>query len=642
MSLRLDQADALIAAGQTREAIPLLRRAVQSDPRSARAAYLLGSALFSEGLLDQAEFALARAHALDPARPEAAIDLSAVRLALGKPAPAAVAARAALALDPDNTLALANLGVALANTQQTRESEAAFRRALALTPRNAPPNTTALTGLAQLLITTARPDEGFALARRAAELAPDQRAPAATLAFASNYTDAVTPLERLALHQRLGSLFADMATDDAAHRLADPRARDGDPIAHIPVAPLIDPATRQPRRLRVGFMSPDFLDHSVASFIEGALTHIDRARFDVLLYATHEQDDPVSRRLRALGHTWRPVQRLHDHELAARIRADTLDALVDLAGNTAVYRLPVLARRVAPVQVTAIGYPATTGTPNVDFRLGDSIADPPTCDAHFTERLVRLDPCFLCYRPHDHAQPVAPLPMLSSGRASTPGAQPGHVTFVSFNNLAKLSPRAVELFSAVLRAIPGSRLILKSHRTGDPSLAELLRGLFARHAIDPARLDVLPAAKDIASHLAAYALGDIALDTFPYHGTTTTCEALDHGLPVITLTGDVHASRVGATLLHAVGLEHLVTPAHEGTEGFVARARALAADPPALAALRAQLRPRLRASPLCDAPAYARRLADTLSTLIHQAATADTSSSPGANTHAPKPEQVTP
>jgi protein O-GlcNAc transferase len=280
----------------------------------------------------------------------------------------------------------------------------------------------------------------------------------------------------------------------------------------------------------------------------------------------------------------------------AQIRADRIDILVDLAGHTAGNRLGVFARRPAPIQVSYIGYPNTTGLARMDYRITDARADPPSAgDGHYTERLYRLPRCFLAYQPPAESPSVAERPMLAAGPT----------TFGSFNALPKLSPHALAAWAAILAAVPDARLVLKSAPFADDATRARYRDIFAAHDIAVARVDLLPNIPDRGGHLALYNLVDIALDTFPFNGTTTTCEALWMGVPVIALNGDRHVARTGASLLGAVGLGDLVA---NSVTDYVALARELAGQPQRVAAVSRSLRERMQGSPLCDARGLARAL----------------------------------
>lgn len=351
-------------------------------------------------------------------------------------------------------------------------------------------------------------------------------------------------------------------------------------------------ARKTDRKLRIGYVSPDLRRHSVAFFIEPLLANHDPAQVETYCYAEVSAPDSVTERLRSLAKNWVNTCGMSDTVLVERIRADRIDILVDLAGHNPGHRLLAFAAKPAPIQVTYLGYPNTTGIAAMDYRLSDAWADPPgTTEVYHTETLVRLPQGFLCYRPLEDAPAVTPLPAIA--RSS--------VTFGSFNNFMKVTPQAISTWAAILQELPTARLLLKNPSFGDMGTRQLCYRLFGVHGIDEARLELLGPVSTQASHMEVYGQVDIALDTFPYNGTTTTCEALWMGIPVITLAGSTHAGRVGVSLLSQVGLADCV--AHS-TEDYVQRAVALAGDIAALARLRGTLRERVATSPLCSERAF--------------------------------------
>jgi predicted O-linked N-acetylglucosamine transferase (SPINDLY family) len=304
--------------------------------------------------------------------------------------------------------------------------------------------------------------------------------------------------------------------------------------------------------------------------------------------------DDTTQRIRGLADGWRDVAGIDDAAVDAMIREDKIDILFDLAGHSKGNQLGVFARRPAPVQMTWLGYPDTTGLAAIDCRITDATADPaPAAEARHTERLLRIDDCFVCYQPPPDAPPVA---------VREPGAA---IAFSSFNNIAKLNAVTIRTWGKILAAVPGSRLALKSSSLNFPDTVDRLLDCCERGGIDPARIELRGWVADRRQHLELYGEIDIALDTFPYNGTTTTCEALWMGVPVITLAGEVHMSRVGATLLHSAGLDELVArdEAH-----YANTAIALAVDAGWRKSLRAGLRTRLLASPLLDHAGFTRKL----------------------------------
>jgi predicted O-linked N-acetylglucosamine transferase (SPINDLY family) len=286
---------------------------------------------------------------------------------------------------------------------------------------------------------------------------------------------------------------------------------------------------------------------------------------------------------------------LSDAQLAQRIRDDGIDILVDLAGHTAGNRLLMFARKPAPVQVTYLGYPTTSGLSAMDYRLSDWEVDPPGYEGLNSERLVRMARSYYCYRPYEGAPEVSALP----------ARQAGHITFGSFNNLAKVSPQLLRLWARVLEAVPGSRLLLKARSLGDAGVRASLLERMQRLGIGAERVQLHGWEAQTGGQLALYAGVDIGLDTYPYNGGTTTCEALWMGVPVVTLAGGTHASRMGASLLKAAGLERLVA---RSEQSYVELAVELAHDREQLELLRAQMRERLRTSPLLDEEGFTREL----------------------------------
>ena len=502
-----------------------------------------------------------------------------------------------------------NLGVVLADLRRPEGSAAALRIALALRPHYDRP----WVGLGSAAYGANRLDEAVRCWSRAIALNPRQdagiwfnlgvahqmRGKAEAAAACFDQAEQLAPADPLIASQRLLCLnYLDLSgarlLDE--HRRFDERfgRRDGGAAPAAPHANRPDPE----KRLRIGYLSVEFREHLGAYFLTPLFERADRDRFEIVCYSIlpDSHADTYTARFKAQADGWRTVGSLDDEALAAQIRADGIDILVDLAGHSGLNRLPMLARRPAPVQVTWLGYPNGTGMASVDYRIVDPISDPvgPT-DAHAVETLVRLPAPFLCFRPPASAPPVVPLPAGATGA----------VTFGSFNKLSKITDGTVALWAEVLRRVPDSRLLLKDRPLSDPGTAAAMRARFAAAGIDPARLDLVGFIKDAAGHLAAYNRIDIALDPHPYNGTITTCDTLWMGAPLVTLAGGRHAARVGASLMSAIGLPELVaaTP-----DRYVAIAAGLAGDLTRLMRLRMAMRERLRASPLCDEARFMRNL----------------------------------
>jgi predicted O-linked N-acetylglucosamine transferase (SPINDLY family) len=360
------------------------------------------------------------------------------------------------------------------------------------------------------------------------------------------------------------------------------------------VAPSYPPQPAPERRLRIGYVSPNLSRHSVGYFIEPVIRSHDRRRFEVFCYYNHALADDATGRMRKAADGWRDIAAGDDESVERMVREDGIDILIDLAGHSKGNRLNVFARRPAPVQMTWLGYPDTTGLTAMDYRLTDQVADPaPAAELGHTEKLLRMDGCFLCYEPPDDAPPVKLR------------GQDGPVVFSSFNSIAKLNAETIRIWAGILAEVPGSLLALKSAPLRFPETVERVLEALERNGVDAARVDVRGWIGERRQHLDAYGDVDIALDTFPYNGTTTTCEALWMGVPVITLAGHVHMSRVGASLLQCAGLDRLVA---RDKAAYVRLAVELANDTQGRQALRAGLRRQLAVSPLLDHARFTRGL----------------------------------
>jgi protein O-GlcNAc transferase len=299
---------------------------------------------------------------------------------------------------------------------------------------------------------------------------------------------------------------------------------------------------RPNRRIRVGYVSPDFRSHSVAFFIYPVLSHHHRDQVEVFCYSDVSRPDEATQVLMNSADHWRNIDRKPDERVFQQIQDDRIDILVDLTGHSSKNRMMLFGGKPAPVQVAYLGYPNTTGLDTMDYRFTDALADPVgISDSYYTERLIRLSGGFLCYHPSDPTPDVSELPFLSNR----------HITFGSFNNRAKIGPKVISVWSELLRQVPESRLILKSSVISDAETRQRLLSLFVQNGIVESRIEILPYLP-FQDHLSLYHQVDIALDTFPYNGTTTTFEAMWMGIPVITLTGEVHASRVGTSILSRI------------------------------------------------------------------------------------------
>ena len=427
-------------------------------------------------------------------------------------------------------------------------------------------------GAAGVLMDLWSVDEAIAEYAAALQLAPTASVVFSALLFHSHYRSPADAQRMFDLHRQYGVMMRQVESS-----------------RHAGPAPAATPG----RRLRIGYISPNFSRHSVGYFVEPVIRAHDRDRYEIFCYYSHRLADDTTERIRQLADGWRDVASAGDAALESLIRADGIDILIDLAGHSKGNRLSTIALKPAPVQMTWLGYPDTTGLAAVDFRITDATADPaPAADGRHTEQLLRMD-CFLCYQPPADSPPVA---------LRDPAAA---VVFSSFNNIAKLNAQTLRMWGTILAAVAGSRLVLKAAALGFPDTVDRLLDACERNGIDPSRVELRGWITGRGGHLGHYDEVDIALDTCPYNGTTTTCEALWMGVPVITLAGDAHMSRVGASILRAVGLANLVA---ESDTQYAQIALALAQDRSRRVALRAGMRDRLRASPLLDHAGFTRQL----------------------------------
>ena len=552
------------ARGRHAEAVDLIARAVKAKPNEAGFWFNYGNVLAAAGRDAQAVDVYRQATFLKPTFVEAYVNGGNALERLGR-LPEVVRVREAVArLTPADPEAHLGVGWIYHRLGHLGPAVAAYRGVLDLRPDHVTAHRHLTVALAGLRQTAAAADA----ARAAIRLDPADAGFASNLLLTLQYGDAVPPAGVFAEHVAWGDRFP-----------AVPRP----------------PAARRPGRVRVGYVSGDFRDHPVAGFILPLLRHHDRDRFEVFCYSTiPPPGDAATALVRAAADQWRELASQSDDAAAALVAADGIDVLVDLSGHTAGHRLGLFARRPAAVQVTYLGYPGTTGLRAMDYRITDAVADPPgATDALHTERLVRLPRCFLCPAPPPLAPDVGP------------GPDDDAFTFASFNVANKVSPTTVRLWAGVLAAVPNGVLAVKAvGLMGDDAKARL-RAEFAAAGVDPGRVRVWPVDPNHRDHLGRYGNVDVAVDTFPYNGTTTTVDALWMGVPVVTLAGATHASRVGASLLTAAGLGGWVA---ESRERFVEIAAGAAADRTALKALRRGMRERLLASPLFDGAGFARAI----------------------------------
>lgn len=522
------------ARGELDEAAVEYGEAIRLAPQFAKAHYSLGIVRRDRGRTADAIRHFEDAARCDPTMVDAHLCLANIYLLLDEPDKAEAASRIAVGLQPDSVSAAAHLAAALQAQGDLKGAIAEFRRTL--------------------------------------ELAPDDISARGSLIHALNFDPACQPPEIFAEHLEWARRHAEPLTAQAPPHEND-RAPD--------------------RRLRIGYVSAHFREHAVSFFSLPLLAAHDHEQFEIFCYSNALDTDPVTARFQQAADVWRPVATATDEELAALIRQDKIDVLVDLAGHIRGHRLLALARKPAPVQVTYLGYQNTTGMTAMDYRLTDEHADPPgTTDTWYTEKLVRLPGSFFCYSPLQPCPDVNELPALAAG----------HVTLAWFNYVAKTTGEAIETWGRVLAAVPNARLLVLAHRGG--SFEARVHDVLAAAGVDPDRLEIINRCPP-DEYLRLHHRVDIALDSFPFNGHTTICNALWMGVPSVVRQGTSYASRFGGSALVSLGLTDLIAGSDDEYVEIVAR---LAEDLPRLAELRRRLRAQMAESPLMDEAAFARHV----------------------------------
>ena len=630
----LEQGLASHRAGDLEKAAKVYRQMLQRWPKHPDALYLLGLVVQKSGNHAEAIRLFTQAAKANPKLARAHLQRGFSLNALGQPEPAAAAFKAAIAGQSNLAEAHHQLGNTLRTLHQLPEALTSLREATRLAPADVviwlSRGMTAMESqqwdeavecfqqalkldaslpesheiLAQALMAQQRNDEARLHLHEALRLRPDFAeahhdlgrifveegllAEAAThyrnalaakpapetqtsLLYLLNYLPETDPEKHFAEHRRWSEWF-----EQPLRHARRPHANDATPG----------------RRLRIGYVSPDFRDHPVSSFIEPVLQVHHREKFEVYCYSNVEAPDAITQRLRPLAGQWRDIYGWEPEKVAELIRQDGIDILVDLAGHTTDTGLLVFARKPAPVQVTWIGYPNTTGLEAMDYRLTDNISDPPgQTEQWHSERLVRLPKNFSCYSAPVESPAVGPLPALANG----------YVTCGSFNNFRKLSAPTIELWARLLREMPTARLLIKSQGLANLQTANRLLDQFVRAGVGAERIGLHGAGLAKELHMGLYKQVDLCLDPFPYNGTTTTCDALWMGVPVVTLAGKTHVARVGLSLVSQLGFPEWSV---ETPDAYVAKCRELAGDLTGLANLRIGLREQMRQSPLCDATRF--------------------------------------
>ena len=557
-------------AGRVDDAIGYFREAAALDPGSYEAWYNLGLLLRDKSQLPDARAALERAVAVRPDSDLAMTALAFVCISLKDRDAARALLEKAVERDPETPERWANLGNLLSEMRDFAPARDALERALRLAPHHM-----------QARYNLATLDYKVGDVETASQ--------AFDAIVAENDDEEAFP----SLQRRYFPHISNAAFDGAALRAM------GEAISakmQRPSRPLFAPRPRG-EKLRVGFLSADFRRHSCAYFLKPLFENFERAHYEFHCFAdfSEHKPDEISAWFERMAMSWCVTTEMQTSEIAAAVAERGIDVLVELGGYSGGSLIPVCAFKPAPAIVEWLGFPGSTGVPEIGYRLGDAIADPPADDAvHFSEKMVRLDGPFLCYSLPPEAPEVAPAPV------SIVGAP----TFGSFNNPHKIRPPVAAAWTRIVTSVPNAKLLIKAPLTGEPKAGARLRKMFADAGMPADRLILADGERSTAAYLASYARVDVALDPFPYNGTTTTCESLWMGVPVVTFAGNRHSARVGASLLRHIGLDALVAA---DIDDYVAKAIELARDPARLVEYRKTLRTRFAASPVMDGVGWTRR-----------------------------------
>ena len=540
-----------------------LQKAIQLKPNYSGAYYNLGNLYHTQDKIEQAIEAYQQSIKLQPNYASACSNLGSMYHYQGDLVQACDYYQKAIKLKPNYAIAHFNLGNVYKDQSKFTLALKAYHRAI----ESQPDYSNAYTNLGLVYRDCGQIDQSLQYLYHVSRSDPDHTVAHQNLLYYLHYSSKYSPEQIYQEHRRWAK---------HQQKLLPPKQ-----TLH----------TNQPnpdKKIRLGYISGDFRTHSVGYFLEPIFTHHNREQFTICCYAKNPIDDGTTNRFKQLADIWHDINKLDEEQVANLIRKDGIDILVDLSGHTGGNRLLTLARQPAPIQVTYLGYPDTTGLDTIDYRFTDAWADPPEKTEQFhSEQLIRLPHGFLCYQPPANSPKVNSLPALDKG----------YITFGSFNNLAKISEQTISCWAKILHAVPQSHLILKTKPLQDQDICDRIYRLFEQEGITRERLTLLGWTATTEDHFRLYHQVDIALDTYPYHGTTTTCEAMWMGVPVITLAGKTHVSRVGVSLLSTVGLSEFIT---NSEEEYIDKAVSLSQDIPRLKQLRDSLRNKMHQSSLTN------------------------------------------
>ena len=601
----LSGAMAFQRGGHLEEAVELLQQARKLNHESIECRMFLGMALADLGRYTEAEPHLLRSLKKVTHRPEMWENLARCQKALGQPQEALKSLEKFVELEPFNTNAHETLGEYVSMIRGFAEAEPHFRKAIDIDPNLA----IAWSNLGlSLLEQTGRILEGLDCFDKALQLDPFLIVASSARALglqrlykAEESLDLYNSILWMEPHNTnvlsARNMLLNYLPQHDSQSVFEAHKEFGAlfPLDEFQI--FFNPPEPD-KKLRIGFISPDFRHHSVAFFILPILKHLDKTKIQTILYHCYHSEDTISAVLRGHADKWSNLNGIEDDAAAEVIRKDAPDILIDLAGHSSMNRLPLLARRLAPVQISYLGYPSTTGLPAITHRFVDETTDPSgDTDTLATEKLIRFSPCAWAYGPILDA----PEPLMPDENAP--------ITLGSFNNFLKVTDETLSIWSKILDRVPNSRLLIKSLFLEDPEVLKNVTARLAAAGLPADRVEIAAFMPSTEDHLTAYNRVDVALDTFPYNGTTTTCEALWMGVPVVSLAGDRHAARVGLSLLTAIGHAEWAV---ENEDAYIEKAVSLAQNRTLRSQLRESLRSEVAASILCDHKGQATRFETAL------------------------------
>lgn len=548
-----------------------LRQVINLHPHDPKSYYVLGNALYALGKREGAISCYEKALHLKPDYIEALNNIGVICRERGDVRTAEKHFLMALQLDPCYADAHHNMGLVLLSRGENEAAIGHSREALRLNPDHIE----AMQNLAKAYVNMGEIDRAIVLYQKIIGLAPDHSFAHSNLLFTMNYHPSLSPEQIFTEHCRWGEMHTPSRDKLLATRSNVQKTH------HTP--------------LRIGYVSPDFRQHPLAFFIGDVLAKHNRGIFEITCYSNVANPDSVTDNLQNLPDRWRKIHGLDDIEVCKLVRQDKIDILVDLAGHTADNRLTLFALKPAPVQITYLGHPSTTGLKSIDYRITDSWCDPPGMTERYnSEELVRLPHAFFCFHPPEGAPEVNELPAMEKG----------NITFGSFNNIAKISDNVLKLWAAILTSIPDSNLLMQAGGLSNTSTRQRIYDYFKSHGVSKDRIKMF-GHTSFHEHLAIHHQVDIALDSFPWNGHTTTCNTLFMGVPVLTIAGILCAGRMGVSILSNLDLQELIA---ESPNEYVKKAVTLAGDLSKLQKLRSGLREKILNSHLTDTNSFIKSL----------------------------------